>query len=80
MVKKLDSAREETKQYDPKILDKLSESEREWFLQIMQKLEQVPKENKGLANFANGIRMGVSGEMNLPPKESKSQKRSWGCL
>ena len=72
MVEKLDTEREETKQYDSKILDKLSESEREWFLQIMQKLEQVPKENKGLANFANGIRMGVSGEMNLQPKESAS--------
>ena len=64
MVKKLDSAREETKQYDPQIVDKLSESEKAWFLKIMKTLEEVPKENRGLAKFADGIRMGASGEMN----------------
>ena len=73
---KKESEREEMKQYDPKITNKLSETELEWFFKIMQTLEQVPKENKGLANFANGIKMGVSAEIGQRPKEeSKSSNQ-----
>ena len=62
---------QQMEQYDPKIVNTLSETEKEWFLQIMQTLEKVPKENKGLAKFAAGIKMGVSNEMRLPSKEER---------
>ena len=43
----------------------------------MQTLEEVPKESKGLAKFAAGIKMGVSNEMRLPSKEeSKSRNQT----